>query len=138
MKYIHAIRITFLIGFFMILTLLWADEIFDLPYKLVGAQPTPINYKEAMLESVFVICTLVIFIFISLKLEKRIKYLEGLTVICANCKKIRIENEWIPIEKWLSGKTDVFFSHGVCYECLKVLYPKEYLSLVKKGKIVEN
>lgn len=138
MKYIHAIKVTSAIGFIFILVLLWVDEIFDVPYWLLGGEPTPINYKEALMESVLVLCILVLFIFISFRLGKHIKYLEGLTVICANCKKIRIQSEWIPIEKWLSEKTDVQFSHGVCAECLKVLYPKEYSSLVKKGKIVEN
>jgi len=77
----------------------------------------------------------VLFAWISFRLEKHIKYLEGLTLICANCKKVKIDNAWVPIEKWLSGNTDILFSHGVCNECLKELYPKEYLSLVKKGKI---
>ncbi|MBW1848548.1 MAG: hypothetical protein JRJ27_15745 [Deltaproteobacteria bacterium] len=138
MKYIHAIKITFFIGFIFIIILLWMNELFDLPYRLLGAPPTPINYKEAVFESVFIVCTLVLFMFISFRLGKHIKYLEGLTVICANCKKIRIQNEWIPIEKWLSGKTDVLFSHGVCNECIKELYPKEYYSLVKKRKITEK
>lgn len=138
MKYINAIKITFFAGFLIIIALLWIDEIFDLPYLLMGDMPTPINYKEASLESAFVLCILTLFVWISFRLERHIKYLEGLTVICANCKKIRVQNEWIPIEEWLRQKTDISFSHGVCMQCLKALYPNEYLSLVKKGKIVEK
>ncbi|MBW1849234.1 MAG: hypothetical protein JRJ27_19375 [Deltaproteobacteria bacterium] len=120
------------------MALLWANEIFDLPNRLLGAPPTPVNYEEALLESGIVICIMILFAFISFRLGKHIKYLEGLTVICENCKKIRIQNEWVPIEKWLSRETDIHFSHGLCTECLKELYPKEYASLVKKGKIIEN
>jgi len=118
--------------------LLWVNELFDLPSLLFGDPATPINYKEAVLETILVLCTLVLFYIISFKLAKHVKYLEGLTVICANCKKIRVQNEWIPIEKWLSIKTDILLSHGVCRECLKQLYPNEYRILVRKGKIKEN
>jgi len=135
MKYIHAIKITFYAGFVIIITLLWVDEIFDLPYRLLGDGPTPINYREALLETLMVLCVMVLFAFISFRLGKHIKYLEGLTVICANCKKIRIQNEWIPIVVWLSGRTDIKFSHGVCEECLKKLYPDQYAILLKKGRI---
>ena len=138
MKHIRAIKIVYLVGFTVILILLWLNEIIDLPYRLLGAPATPFNYREALLESTIVICITVLFAFISFRLEKHIKYLEGLTLICANCKKVKIQDQWIPIEKWLCGNTDVLFSHGVCMDCLKTLYPKEYLSLVRKGKIIPN
>lgn len=138
MKYIKTIKLIFIVGFSVILALLWINEIFDLPFRVLGAMPTPFNFIEALLETIIVICVMVTFAWIAFRLEKHIKYLEGLTVICANCKKVRIKDEWIPIEEWLCGKTDVHFSHGVCNECLKKLYPKEYLSLVKKGKAAEK
>lgn len=136
MKHIRSMKAAFFAGFFIILALLWIDEIFDLPYRLLGAPPSPINYREALLESFLVLAVLVLFTSVSVRISRHIKYLEGLTVICANCKKVRIRNDWVPIEEWVKRKTDVLFSHGVCPECLKELYPEEYLSLVRKGKIV--
>lgn len=128
-------RRSYLVGFIILLALLWADEIFDMPYRFLGAPATPFNYYEAFLESAIVLCVMISFVYISFRLERHIKYIEGLTVICANCKKVKDQNEWVPIESWLRKKTDVLFSHGVCRECFRKLYPKEYISLVKKGKI---
>jgi hypothetical protein len=58
------------------------------------------------------------------------KRLEGLLPICANCKKIRREgaepekqDSWIKIESYISDKTEVQFTHSICPECLKKLYP---------------
>ncbi|NOY53308.1 MAG: DUF3365 domain-containing protein [Deltaproteobacteria bacterium] len=60
----------------------------------------------------------------------RIKKLEGLLPICSGCKKIRLaESEemdrksWVPIEEYIGQRTDAEFSHGLCPDCLKKLYP---------------
>ena len=56
--------------------------------------------------------------------------LEGVLPICANCKRIRSElsdpdnqNNWIEIESYISKRTEAQFSHGICPECMKKLYP---------------
>lgn len=42
--------------------------------------------------------------------------------ICASCKKIRDDNGyWSQVEEYLSKKTDIKFSHGLCPTC----YEKE-------------
>lgn len=60
----------------------------------------------------------------------RIRKLEGLLPICAACKKIRKEEtdpadqtSWIPVETFIRDRTDAEFSHGICPECLKKMYP---------------
>ncbi|MCE5242454.1 MAG: GAF domain-containing protein [Syntrophaceae bacterium] len=49
----------------------------------------------------------------------------GLVPICANCKSIRDnQNNWHPIEHYLIKHPVADFSHGICPECMKKLYPK--------------
>jgi len=56
-----------------------------------------------------------------------VKKLSGLLPICASCKKIRNEEgNWNQIEEYLSDRSEVKFSHGVCPECAKNLYPDIY------------
>ncbi len=67
------------------------------------------------------------------ELEKaltHIKTLEGLLPICANCKKIRVDDDnpkdqksWSQIEAFLTKKTNAQFTHTICPECMKKLYP---------------
>jgi len=53
-----------------------------------------------------------------------IKTLKGLLPICASCKKIRDdEGHWRRIESYIEGRSDAEFSHGICPECAKKLYP---------------
>lgn len=51
------------------------------------------------------------------------KVLRGLLPICANCKRIRDERGyWHSVERYISERLDVRFTHGVCPECMRTLY----------------
>lgn len=52
-----------------------------------------------------------------------IQLLRGIVPICSGCKSIRIENEWRPIENYLINHPEADFSHGICPDCLRRLYP---------------
>ncbi len=53
-----------------------------------------------------------------------VKQLSGLLPICSSCKKIRDENgEWHFMEGYIQKRTDARFSHGLCPECTRRLYP---------------
>lgn len=54
-----------------------------------------------------------------------VKTLHGLLPICANCKKVRDdEGYWEDVEEYVARHSEAAFSHGICPECLKQLYPK--------------
>ena len=55
---------------------------------------------------------------------EKVKTLSGLIPICANCKSIRDDKGyWHQVEEYLLEHADVLFSHGICDECAKKLYP---------------
>jgi DNA-binding response OmpR family regulator len=50
--------------------------------------------------------------------------LRGLLHICANCKKIRdAKGGWTALELYLSRHNGTRFSHGICPDCVRKLYP---------------
>ncbi len=56
-----------------------------------------------------------------------IKTLKGLIPICASCKKIRSdEGYWQQIEEYIRDHSDAEFSHGLCPDCARKLYPAYY------------
>ena len=56
---------------------------------------------------------------------ENIKVLKGLLPICASCKKIRDDKGyWNQIETYIMEHTEADFSHGICPECAKKLYPE--------------
>jgi hypothetical protein len=61
----------------------------------------------------------------------RVRQLEGLVPVCANCKKIRtegmdsdVQTSWIPMELYLEARTNAEFTHGLCPDCREKLYPE--------------
>lgn len=54
----------------------------------------------------------------------QIKKLEGLLPICSNCKKIRVDEiEWEEIDIYMRDHSDFQFTHSLCPECAKKIYP---------------
>lgn len=54
----------------------------------------------------------------------RIKTLSGLLPICASCKKIRDSGgHWHSLEIYILNHSEADFSHGICPDCQKRLYP---------------
>ncbi len=68
-------------------------------------------------------------------LSRRIRALEkllmnalgGLLPICVNCKNIRTEEgDWVAIEQYISDRSETDFTHGICPECMRKLYPHHF------------
>ena len=58
---------------------------------------------------------------------ERIKTLDGLLPICAQCKKIRDDSGyWNQIEGYIASHSKAEFSHSVCPTCARQLYPDHY------------
>ena len=75
---------------------------------------------------------LVIALIYSLRLKQKelqeaiseVKILSGFLPICTSCKKIRDDQgDWYQIEAYIRENSEAEFSHGVCPDCAKKLYP---------------
>lgn len=54
-----------------------------------------------------------------------VKALSGLLPICASCKKIRNDQGyWTQLELYISAHSQARFTHGICPDCMKKLYPE--------------
>jgi PAS domain S-box-containing protein len=65
---------------------------------------------------------------------KCVKTLSGLLPICASCKKIRNDNGyWEQVETYIKSRSNAEFTHGICPDCVRVLYP-EYESFLLQDR----
>jgi len=54
--------------------------------------------------------------------------LEGFLPICSNCKNIyNKEGCWDRLEKYIEDHSEAKFSHDICPQCMKKLYPNTNL-----------
>ncbi|MCX5883617.1 MAG: PAS domain-containing protein, partial [Deltaproteobacteria bacterium] len=57
-------------------------------------------------------------------LKKEIKTLRGIIPICSACKRVRDDKGyWHQVEAYVRDRSEAEFSHSICPECLKKLYP---------------
>ena len=79
---------------------------------------------------------------IILQLQKTlddVKKLSGLLPICSSCKNIRNdEGYWEQVENYIKERSEADFSHGICPQCAKKLYPEIYKKLKKKNKPISE
>jgi len=54
--------------------------------------------------------------------------------ICASCKKIRDDQGyWQQVESYIIQHSEAQFSHSICPECARKLYPEFYDDLFPNG-----
>ena len=54
-----------------------------------------------------------------------VQVLSGLIPICANCKHVRDDKGyWQRVEDYIAQRSEAQFSHSICPECIKKLYPE--------------
>jgi PAS domain-containing protein len=57
----------------------------------------------------------------------QVKKLSGLLPICASCKRIRDDRGyWLQVEEYIHDHSEAQFSHSICPECARKLYPELY------------
>ena len=66
-------------------------------------------------------------------IQEELKVLRGFLSICASCKMIRDKNgNWTQIEEYIREHSEADFSHGICPDCAKKMYPDIYQRIQDK------
>ena len=111
-------------AFLVVIVLIWLDEIIDIPFLMLGAAATPVNWRESLFETVLIAPICLVIVYYTRVIVKKLKYLEGFLPICASCKKIRDDaGNWQQMEEYIGDRSEAKFSHGICPSCAKKLYP---------------
>ncbi len=106
-----------LIGFGIVLAILWLDEYVDVPFRFLGALKTPARPQEFWFEALAVLLVAAAVVLSTLWVFRRLRVLEGLIQVCAWCRKVNIGEEWVPFEQYMKIEHDVKSTHGICPEC---------------------
>jgi hypothetical protein len=105
------------------------NEIFDIPHYLFNDASTSYSQRigEISIELFIFILIMAFQIVLFRILYKRIRLLEGFIPICAKCKKIRNKDEqWEQMERYITRHSLARFSHSICPDCARELYPILY------------
>ncbi len=121
------VRLRVFIGICVIIFMANLDAITD---AVIHPGISYFDHEHLIVGSVTGLVTIILFGMLSVyvaslkRAAKEIKTLEGLLPICSACHKIRTpDNNWHVLEKYISDRTEAVFTHSVCPECARRLYP---------------
>jgi hypothetical protein len=120
-------------GFALVIALLLANEIADLPHLLFGAprtrpglrvplllfgeEPTPLRHHEFMLESAAVVVISLVAMVLTWVCIRRRGELERLLLMCSWCGRVRMDHRWMRLETYLQETQAVTATPGLCPAC---------------------
>ncbi len=106
------------LGFLALVLLSWANEFLDLPRIAFGGN-TQVNWRESAMETLLVLIVWALAYVATKKLLARLYYLEGFLRVCAWCRKIGQDDDWVPVEQFFATGFDVTATHGICPACME-------------------
>ena len=105
-----------LMTFFMLILLIWVNEIMDLSSLWFGVHASGVNLYRGCGLTIGVIVVAIVTIGHTYLQQKRI--ITGLLTVCSCCRKIRVdENLWEQMDEYVSDHSLALISHGLCPTC---------------------
>jgi hypothetical protein len=106
-----------LVGFAVLLAVLWLDEYLDVPFRFLGAPKTPLRPQEFWFEAITTVLVASAVIAATLWVFRRLRILKSFIQVCAWCRKVNLDDDWISFEQYLQRELDMRSSHGICPTC---------------------
>src|SRR6266852_5548125 len=112
------------LAFLIVIVLTWSDAIFDLTHFLLGMPHRAMDVNRTALTTVVILLLWIFSGYKVFRVVSRLSYLESFLHVCAWCRKIEYQNEWLSLEDHFMEQTGGKASHGICPECsAKMLQP---------------
>jgi hypothetical protein len=107
------------LGFLGIIILCLVDELIQLPTMNLSEHPLAFLFRWPTLE---LLLTLVVWFLVSISTRRildHLHYLEKFLRVCAWCRRINYQGEWMRLEEFMQQGFDTPTSHGICADCLQ-------------------
>jgi len=124
--------------FFIVTIVLWLDEFVDLPYRFLGAPQTPYRPQEYIVEAVSVLIVAIVVIPTTLLILRRLRRVERFLRVCAWCRKVWVDDEWVNFEEYALKMHSLKSSHGICEECVTRLEKKNEQKRAGQPEVITN
>lgn len=95
---------------------MWIVEAFHVPHYLFG-ESAEFLWMRAIARTLTVLLVWAIVHFSTRRLLQRLHELEDFLLICAWCRKVGHNDQWLTMEDYFDSKFATGTSHGICPEC---------------------
>ena len=106
------------LGFLAIILICFLDELLKLPSLIFSGTPFAFMFRRSTLDMLLILAVWLLVSTSTRRILERIRYLERFMRVCAWCRRINYQGEWMPLEKFMQQGFDTPTTHGICLECL--------------------
>lgn len=106
-------------GFLAIIALSYLDESLRLSTLVFGEHSLFPEFHQSALEMLVILGVWFLVASSTRRVLDRMKRLEEFLEVCAWCRRIEFQGQWISLEKFLQRGFDTPTTHGICQECLE-------------------
>ena len=106
-------------GFLGIIILCYLNELLKLPSLLFSEHPFNFMFRRSTVEILLILAVWLLVSSSTRRLLKQVQELEAFMRVCAWCRRIDHQGEWMPLEKFMLQGFDTPTTHGICPECLR-------------------
>lgn len=109
-----------LMTFFMLILLVWLNELMDLAALWFGTPPNPPSIFRGCVLTIGTIVVAVVTVGHTYLQQKQI--ISGLLTVCSSCRRIRVDEElWEQLDEYIADHSVALISHGLCPHCFKAM-----------------
>jgi hypothetical protein len=105
------------LGFLIIIVLTWCNKIFDLTHYVFGIRQQDEDIRQTAIATAAILLLWVLSGYKIYRVVSRLSYLESFLHVCAWCRKIEHDAQWLSLEQHFATQTGGKASHGICPEC---------------------
>ncbi len=107
------------VGFGLLFGVFWLDCFTGFSSTLLGGTPSPRDWREYFFESTCLLVVGATVLLLTHRLLKHVVYLEGFLRVCAWCRRVARQDEWMKMEDYFATGLHVETTHAVCPNCLR-------------------
>jgi len=107
------------IGFLLLIALSWMNDRQGLASSLFGGGPHMRDWRDSALQTLVILYVWAIVWGLTRMLVRRLHYLGSFLRLCAWCRKVGQNGNWLKIEDHFARDFHIPTTHGMCPECKK-------------------
>ena len=111
------------LAFLIVIVLTWSDAVFDLAHGILGSPHREADLNRTAITTVVILFLWMLSAYKIYRVVSRLSYLESFLHVCAWCRKIEHQDEWLSLEDHFKKQTGGTTSHGICPQCAGKMRP---------------
>jgi hypothetical protein len=109
------------LGFALVASVIWGNELFDLPHTLFGAPSSPTRLIEAVMESAALLAVATFVVCSTLSLFRRLAERMASLTACSHCQRVEFQGEWMEFNEYIEERLDTRSTYGMCPYCVMMV-----------------